>query len=155
MSRAFAFALAALAPLTGAVGCDEANSLTGSISESHSLIFDSVELRLFTDQQTYELRYLLALEGGDDQDIVAKIVVDVPEGGMTLDDDIDIPANDGQVERITAKNDPFPGIEKALLTFTAGGIDDGDDSVGNFATTFVNGKTLNGTFEVPLAHESF
>jgi hypothetical protein len=110
--------------LLAAMGCEEPNSLKGSITDSHDLAFDTVRLRLFTDQQAYELRYEKALEGGA-QDIVAKLVFDVPEGGIVLDKAIDLLPLGGQVERITAKNDPFPGVERADVTFTAGGVDDG------------------------------
>lgn len=137
-----------------AVGCDEPNTLTGSISESHDLSFDSVELRLLTDQQALELRYLKALDSGDN-DIVAKIVVDVPEGGVSVDEEIDLLEHNGAVDRVTARNDPFPALDRGSLTITSGGVDDGEDSVGDFASTFVNGKTLNGTFAVPLEHVSF
>jgi hypothetical protein len=140
--------------LLAAMGCEEPNSLKGSITDSHDLAFDTVRLRLFTDQQAYELRYEKALEGGA-QDIVAKLVFDVPEGGIVLDKAIDLLPLGGQVERITAKNDPFPGVERADVTFTAGGVDDGDGTTGAWGATFDNGKTINGTFDVTLEHASF
>ena len=65
-------------------GCEGPNALKGSITDSHDLSFDTVRLRLFTDQLAYELRYEKALDGGD-QDIVAKVVFDVPEGGVVID----------------------------------------------------------------------
>ena len=140
--------------LLAAMGCEEPNSLTGSITDSHDLAFDTVRLRFFTDQQAYELRYEKALEGGA-QDIVAKVVFDVPEGGIVLESAIDLLPLGGQVERITAKNDPFPGVERADVTFTAGGVDDGDATTGAWGATFDNGKTINGTFDVTLEHASF
>lgn len=136
------------------VGCAEPNSLGGSITDSHDLTFDSVRLRLLTDQQAFELRYEKALDSGD-QDIVAKLVVDVPEGGLVLDEQLDVLALNGRVERITAKNDPFPTVERADLTFTAGGVEDGEESVGSWGATFDNGKTISGTFQTPLEHASF
>jgi hypothetical protein len=133
-----------------AVGCDEPNTLTGSISQSHDLTFDDVSLRLFSEQGTYELKYTKALEGGGD-DVVAKVVFDQPEGGVTADDELDLLALHGTIERITAADDPFPdGLDKANAVFSAGGNDDGEDSVGEFSSTFANGKTLNGTFSTPL-----
>ena len=139
---------------TTVVGCADDNTLTGSIGTSHDLAFDDVTLRLLTDQNAYELKYLHALEGGGD-DVVAKIVFDTPESGVALDDDIDLAANNGVVERITAKNDPFPTMQTGTFTFTAGGVDDGDVTRGQFNTTFDNGRTLNGTFATTLVHESF
>jgi hypothetical protein len=136
------------------IGCAEPNSLGGSITESHDLSFDTVRLRLLTDQQAFELRYEKALDSGD-QDIVAKLVVDVPEGGLVLEEQLDVLALNGRVERITAKNDPFPAVERADLTFTAGGVEDGEESVGSWGATFENGKTISGTFETPLEHASF
>lgn len=144
------FIVAALA----VVGCDEPNSLKGSITDSHDLSFDTVRLRLLTDQQAYELRYEKALERGD-QDIVAKLVFDVPEGGVVLDDQFDVLVEDGRVERITARNDPFPSVEDADCTFTAGGVEDGAATTGTWGATFDNGKTIEGTFEAILEHASF
>lgn len=135
-------------------GCAEQTTLTGSIGSSHDLAFDDVTLRLFTDQGAYELKYLHALDGGGD-DVVAKVVFDAPEGGVVLGDDIDLVGQNGVVERITAKNDPFPTMQTGTLTFTAGGVDDGDDTRGHFNTTFDNGRTLNGTFATTLQHASF
>lgn len=156
MLRSSTFALVIVGSVVGSAlgGCAEPNSLTGSITDSHDLTFDTVQLRLFTDQQAFELRYEKALDSGD-QDIVAKLVLDVPEGGVELDAQLDVLALNGRVERITAKNDPFPAVERADLTFTAGGVDDGDESVGTWGATFVNGKTISGTFETPLVHASF
>ena len=131
-------------------GCAEPNTLTGSISQSHDLTFETVELKLLSGQLAYELKYLKALEGGG-EDTVAKIVFDQPEGGAVVDDEIDLVAAAGRVERITAANDPFPaGLEKAIVVFAGGGDEDGADTSGNFAATFDNGKTLNGTFETTL-----
>jgi hypothetical protein len=146
-------ALAVVGSALGA-GCAEPNTLTGSITDSHDLSFDTVQLRLFTDQQAYELRYEKALESGD-QDIVAKVVFDVPEGGVVLDEQFDVLAEDGRVERITAKNDPFPSVEDADFIFTAGGVEDGAATTGSWGATFDNGKTISGTFEAALEHASF
>jgi hypothetical protein len=149
----FIVALAVVSSALGA-GCAEPNSLSGSITDSHDLSFDTVQLRLFTDQQAWELRYEKALDSGD-QDIVAKVVLDVPEGGLVLDAPIDVLAEDGRIERITAKNDPFPSVEDADVTFTAGGVEDGAATTGTWGATFDNGKTISGTFEATLEHASF
>ena len=149
----FIVALAVVGSALGA-GCAEPNSLSGSITDSHDLSFDTVQLRLFTDQQAWELRYEKALDSGD-QDIVAKVVFDVPEGGLVLDAPIDVLAEDGRIERITAKNDPFPSVEDADATFTAGGVEDGAATTGTWGATFDNGKTISGTFEATLEHASF
>ncbi len=150
MSRVFF----ALAPALLFVACQEPNSLTGSITDSHDLSFDSVQIRLLTDQDVYEVRYDKALDGGAN-DIVCKLVFDAPSSGITLDAQLDVIALDGRVERITAKNDPFPDIERADVTFTAGGTDDGDTTIGVWGATFTNGKTISGTFDAPLTHVSF
>lgn len=131
-------------------GCAEPNTLTGSIDQSHDLTFDSVELRLLTGQSVYELRYLLALEGGGD-DVVAKLVFDQPEGGIKVGEQLDLLTLGAKVERITAANDPFPAeLDKANATFTAGGKEADEQTTGEFSSTFNNGKTLNGTFDVAL-----
>lgn len=137
-----------------ATACAGPDSLTGSISESHDLGFDTVGLRLFTDQDAYELKYEKLLDSGD-RDVVAKVVFDTPADGLVLDRDIDLPLNGGQVERITAANDPFPGLDTGRIVFSAGGVDDGELSTGEFSVLFVNGKSLEGTFSVTLEHASF
>jgi hypothetical protein len=153
-ARSFVVSAVVLASASFAGGCAEQTTLTGSIGTSHDLTFDDVTLRRLTDQQAFELKYLRALDGGGD-DIVAKIVFDAPAGGVVLDEAIDLVEQNGVVERITARNDPFPPLQTGTLTFTAGGVDDGDDTRGRFNTTFDNGRTLNGTFAVPLAFASF
>jgi hypothetical protein len=153
-SRSCTAAALAVLVVSSASGCTDETTLTGSIASSHDLAFDDVTLRLFTDQRAYELKYLQGLEGGGD-DVVAKIVFDEPEGGIALDTAIDLVAQNGVVERITAANDPFPSLQKGTLTFTTGGVDDGDDTRGRFNTTFDNGRTLNGTFAATLEHTSF
>jgi hypothetical protein len=145
---------AAVAMTMTTAGCDEPNTLSGSITDSHDLSFDSVRLRLFTDQDAYELRYEKLLDSGDN-DIVAKVICDAPEGGITLNTAIDIIESNGNVERITARNDPFPGVERGDLTFTSGAVDDGEVSTGEWGATFDNGKTIEGTFEIELEHASF
>lgn len=137
-----------------ALGCADADTLTGSIDQSHDLSFDTVGLRLFTDQNVYELKYEKALESGDN-DVVAKVVFDAPAGGIVLDSEVTLVADEAQVERITAKNDPFPGLDEGKISFSAGGVDEGDVSTGEFSALFVNGKSLQGTFTVPLKYASF
>jgi hypothetical protein len=137
-------------------GCAEPNSLTGSIDQSHDLTFDQTVLTFLTGQAAYELKYLLALEGGSGDDVVAKIVFDAPAGGISAGDELDLLSLNGKVERITAANDPFPAsLDKGVLTFTAAGSAEGDQNTGEFATTFDNGKTLNGTFDVELTVVDF
>lgn len=137
-----------------AVGCAEPNSLSGSIDSSHDLTFDAVGLRLFTDQQAYELKYTKLLDSGD-TDVVAKVVFDVPSESVALGTAIDLLNTNGKVERITAANDPFPELESGSITFTAGGADEGAATTGEFASTFTNGRTLNGTFDAELEFASF
>lgn len=124
--------------------------MTGSIDQSHDLTFETVQLQLLTGQGAYELKYLKALEGGGD-DTVAKVVFDQPEGGAVVDEELDLIALNGRVERITAANDPFPAtLTKANAVFAAGGNENDEATSGNFAATFDNGKTLNGSFDVEL-----
>jgi hypothetical protein len=149
-----AVALSLVVAVAGSVACGGQNTLSGSIADSHDLSFESVRLRLLTDQQVWELRYLAPLEGGG-EDIVAKVVVDVPADGWSPGSAIDLLAHNGRIERITARNDPFPEPERAELTFSQGGVDDGDDTAGGWGATFVNGKTVQGTFRAPLEHDRF
>ena len=45
------------------IGCvEEPNLLDGSIKSSHSLEFDTVELRFLTDQTVYQLSYFKLLD---------------------------------------------------------------------------------------------
>jgi hypothetical protein len=145
------FVVASFVVSAFAVGCAEPNELTGSISDSHDLTFETVELRLLAAQAAYELKYLLPLEGGGGDDVVAKLVFDQPDGGITADDELDLIGLNVKVERITAANDPFPpSVTKAVATFKAGGNEAGEQTTGEFSSTFDNGKTLNGTFDVEL-----
>lgn len=133
-----------------AASCAEPNTLEGSISQSHDLTFDTVSVRLLSQQKVYEIKYLKALDSGDD-DVVAKVVFNQPDGGAEADAALDLLELEGKVERITAANDPFPdGLDKANAVFTSGGNDDGEATVGSFASTFDNGKTLNGAFDADL-----
>ncbi len=138
----------------GGVGCAQPNSLSGSIGSSHDITFDAVGLRLFTDQQAYELKYTKLLDSGD-TDVVAKVVFDVPSASVAAGTAIDLLENNGKVERITAANDPFPDLASGSITFTAGGADEGSTTTGEFASTFANGRTLNGTFDTELEFASF
>jgi len=140
--------------LAGAASCAGPDTLTGSIDQSHSLAFDTVALRYFTDQDAYELKYTQALDSGD-ADVVAKVVFDAPEGGVVVDQEIALVAGEAQVERITSKNDPFPELDEGKISFSAGAVEDGELSTGEFSALFVNGKSLQGTFSVVLEHIEF
>lgn len=141
-------------------GCPEqANFLDGSIKDSRDLTFDYVQLRYLSDQGSYDLQYLKELEAGGNDDIVAKIAFTEPEGGITLDDEINLldDAIDGVVQRNTAggTSDAFPDVlDKATILFTEG-VKVGDKAVGEFAATFDNGKTLFGAFDVEVTEASF
>jgi hypothetical protein len=137
----------------GGVGCAQPNSLSGSIDSSHDLTFDAVGLRLLTDQEVYELKYTKLLDSGD-TDVVAKVVFDKP-ASITLGTAVDLAASNGEVERITAANDPFPELESGSITFATGAAEAGEATTGEFASTFTNGRTLNGTFDVELEFASF
>jgi hypothetical protein len=144
-----------------AAGCGpQPNSLEGSISESHDLHFDEVELRFFTDQSVYQLSYFNSLDKDDPtagKDTVAKITFDEPEGGVKVDAEIDLKADaeEARIERVTAKNDVFPtDFDKGVLTFHTKAEAKKTVS-GEFAVTFNNGKTLDGTFETKLENASF
>jgi hypothetical protein len=147
----FVVVVAVLFPL--AASCAADNTLTGSIEQSHDLTFERVELRLLTDQAVYELKYLQPLDSGGD-DLVARVVVDqpVPFAAGTA---IDLVVGNGRVDRVTAANDPFPELAAGTLTISAGGGVEGEDTRGEFASTFGNGRTLNGTFRAPITLVAF
>jgi hypothetical protein len=136
--------------------CDKPpNYLEGSISESHDLSFDAVSLRYLPDQQVFQLAYFKALDAG--ADTVAKITFNEPAGGVVPNQPISLiaPEADAVVERVTAAGDTFPPTlrEGQFLFFN-------DDVVnetvrGEFASTFDNGKTLNGGYEAVLKECSF
>jgi hypothetical protein len=131
-------------------GCEEEpNLLEGSVSQNFDLDFDDVRfVRINGD--TYQLEYLLTLESGG-QNVICKIVFDEPEGGIPLETDVDIVANNGIIERIAGDGD-FPLPDSAIIRFFEFN-EPGDEpgfADGEFAITFEDGKTLNGNFEVAL-----
>jgi hypothetical protein len=131
-------------------GCGEPpNHLEGSIDESHSLAFDTVKLQLLTSQARYEFRYEKTLEGGG-IDVVAKLVFDQPAGGVVLNQAIDLITVDAVVQRVTVANDPFPDFRSGQVEFSAGAINQDEQTTGTWTTTLENGKTLNGGFDGPL-----
>lgn len=133
-----------------AVGCGRPpNSLDGSIGASVDLAFDRVELRHFPSQERVQLDYLKDLEGGNIPDVVAKVVVGVPAGGFVIGEAHALDPASDVVERVVAKGDAYPDLERGQITFDEGGAAAGP-AKGSFATTFVNGKTLNGTFDVEV-----
>lgn len=151
--------LFALAALIALAGCgDPPNLLDGSIKQSHDLTFDAVELRYLSDQAVYQLSYFNSLdEAGTSADTVAKVTFNEPAGGVVVEQPIDLlaPESAGNVERVTAKDDPFPSdLEKATATFFTTPVI-GEIAKGEFAITFANGKTLNGAFETELIEASF
>jgi hypothetical protein len=132
------------------------NFLDGSIKTSHDLDFDTVELRILTDQSVYQVTYFKNLDeeagaaGG--QDTIAKITFNEPAGGAVVDQPIDLTSAEaeGRVERITARDDPFPpDLDRGTVTFLTTPVVD-EVVKGDIAITFSNGKTLNGAFETPL-----
>jgi hypothetical protein len=159
MSRAFVFAALAGAAALGA-GCGPGpNFLDGSIKESRSLDFDSVQLRYLEDQKGYDLQYLKALEGGGDDDIVAKVAFTEPDGGAKADKKIDLLDDSiaGVVQRNTSggASDNFPDeLERGSVTFHDT-PKVGDTVSGEFAATFSNGKTLFGAFETKMKKAAF
>jgi hypothetical protein len=155
VARAAVLAGALIVPVVAGVagGCLVDNTLTGSIDQSHDLSFDRVELRLLTDQAVYELKYLQPLEAGGD-DLVARVVVDQP-APFAPGTPIDLVAGNGRVDRVTAANDPFPELQAGTFTVAGGGVAQDEDTRGDFAATFTNGRTLNGTFRAPLVLLAF
>jgi len=136
-----------------ATGCpEEPNSLEGSIDETMSLDFDRTEMRRY-DGVTIQLDYIKELESGD-LDIIAKIVFDTPEGGIVVDEGIDILANNGIIERVASDGLDFPPLEQATITFSSGGTEAGA-ATGRFTATFDNGKTLGGNFDTELEDVEF
>jgi hypothetical protein len=145
--------LYALVGVVSLAGCpSEPNSLEGSIDETMSLEFDRTEMRRF-DGITIQLDYLKDLEGGD-IDIVAKVVFDTPADGIVADEEIDILANNGIIERRASDNLDFPPLEQGAITFSSGGNEPGA-AVGRFTATFDNGKTLGGNFDTELTDVEF
>jgi hypothetical protein len=135
-------------------GCPEGgNTLEGSISESFDLTFDRTQLRR-VNGVTLQLDYLRDIEGSDIPDVICKIVVDTPEGGFPAGEPVSIIENNGIIERRAVGGEDFPALELANITFDVGGNDPGE-AVGSFASTFDNGKTLNGTFETELEDVEF
>lgn len=149
--------VAALGLVAFGTGCPPPpNFLDGSIKESHDLSFDTVEVRFFPEQGRFEIAYFkqLAEDGSTGVDTVAKLVFSQPEGGVVVDQAISLDPAADIMERITAADDPFPGLREGEVTFgSAANI--GETTSGEFATTFTNGKTLNGGFEGELLSCSF
>lgn len=149
--------LLVLAALAFATGCPPPpNFLDGSIKESHDLAFDSVEVRFFPEQGRFEIAYFkqLSEDGSTGVDTVAKLVFTQPEGGVVVDEAIPLDPSADIMERITAADDPFPGLREGEVTFTSAATV-GETTAGSFASTFTNGKTLNGGFEGELLSCSF
>ncbi len=134
--------------VTAACG-DPPNHLEGSISSNVSLAFDHTRLVRYQPTLALQLEYLQTLEGGGGDDVVAKIVLDTPEGGIVSGEPIDLAAHGGVVERVVAAGDTFPAYDTAHITFDEGGNEPGP-AKGSFAVTFDNGRTLNGLFDVEL-----
>lgn len=132
------------------------NFLDGSIKESHDLSFDSVEVRFFPEQERFEIAYFkqLSEDGSTGVDTVAKLVFSQPEGGVVVDTAIALDPAADVVDRVTAADDPFPGLREGEVTFSAA-AKVGETTSGEFSTTFSNGKTLNGGFEGLLLSCSF
>lgn len=133
-----------------------ANFLDGSIKESHDLSFDTVEVRFFPEQTMFEIAYFkeLADDGSTGVDTVAKLVFTQPGSGVVVDEAITLDPAVDVMQRITAADDPFPGLREGEVTFsTAATV--GETTAGDFSTTFTNGKTLNGAFEGELRSCSF
>lgn len=137
----------------GAATCEGGNTLDGSISEVVDLTFDEVQMRRFSSG-AIQLDYLRAIEDTGTFDVVCKVVFDTPEGGIVVDEPIDIVANGGIIERVVAANETFPALDTANITFFTGGQDPGPVT-GEFVSTFENGRTLNGTFETELEDVDF
>lgn len=132
------------------------NFLDGSVKESHDLTFDTVEVRFFPEQERFEIAYFkqLSEDGSTGVDTVAKLVFSQPEGGVVVARAIPLDPAADIMERITAADDPFPGLREGEVTFaTAATV--GETTSGEFSTTFTNGKTLNGGFEGELLSCSF
>ncbi|MCC7071948.1 MAG: hypothetical protein IT383_11535 [Deltaproteobacteria bacterium] len=140
-----------------ATGCPPpANFLDGSVKESHDLAFDTVEVRFFPDQETFQVAYFkqLAEDGSTGVDTVAKLVFAQPEGGVVVEEVITLDPAVDVMQRITAADDPFPDLREGQVSFTAAATV-GATTAGEFSTTFTNGKTLNGAFEGELLSCSF
>ncbi len=126
-----------------ATGCSDDNELSGSISESHSLAFDRVTVRL---QDTWLiLAYLRDRPSGTEK--VCKLVIDtdgLPDGATTI-------AGDEFFERVnlqrsTFADDAFPPIESGEIVFDELDLQPSGDVSGEFIIQFDTGHTLIGIF---------
>ena len=146
--------LALLLVIPALSGCPSGgDTLEGSMSESFDLAFDRTQLRRINGV-TIQLQYLRDIEGSTIPDVVCKIVFDTPAGGIPEGEAIDIITNNGIIERVAVGGEDFPAPELANITFDSGGNEPGA-AAGSFASTFDNGKTLNGTFEADLEELEF
>ena len=146
--------LAAMAIAFSLGGCPEGgNTLEGSISESFDLTFDRTQLRR-VNGVTLQLDYLRDIEDSEIPDVICKIVLDTPEGGFPAGEAVSIIENNGIIERRAVGGEDFPALELANITFDVGGNEPGE-AAGSFASTFENGKTLNGTFDTELEDVDF
>lgn len=123
------------------------NTLEGTVSSSADLRFDQVEVRKFGSGEM-QVRYLRK-SGGNDE-IVCQVTVTPPSGGVQYGQDIDLPSNNGTVNRIIQSGSDYPPLKSGKVRFDSGGQNDGQRTRGRFNATFENDKTLNGSFDGKL-----
>lgn len=130
----------ALALALAACAGDPENTLDGSVGVD--LDFDRVSLRLIASD--LEIRYLRSVEGGDEE-VTAKLVVDV--SGVTLAADLEmaLTPDNAVVDRVVKDGSTFPALEMGTLVVNDGG-DVGEALDGRFGVAFVTGATLSGDF---------
>lgn len=141
------------------IGCGgSANSLSGSIADFDywNLGFDSVDIRLF--DEGLKIRYLREVEGAEELDIVASVMVLTSGTNITAGEDIDLGLY-GEVDRfvrvyedgaLVVDDHPFPGIQSGKIRFSKLSATDGGPVEGEFFVLFTNGYTLNGKFSGTL-----
>lgn len=120
------------------------NELSGSISESFSLDFDSVRIR--KQNTTLLIEYLKKLGGSTAK--VCKVVVDAES--LPLKDNARI-SGDLFLERVSIQREAqtasdFPDVQGGKIKFDKISFKDGGECEGEFDAVFVNGRTIIGSF---------
>lgn len=151
-----------------AVACGEDNELSGSISESFSLDFDSVEVRYLVTTDELTIQYLKAVGTASTKPV--KVVVDTTDlplgpdtrlSGQTFLDRV-------VIQREAETGGDFPGVTGGTVVFDEINLrvrevtdeetgitfftePEGDLEVrGEFDAVFENGRTLFGKFRADL-----
>lgn len=132
-------------PFTGCV--EPPNLLDGSIEGGgFSLTFEEVRIRSYPDTGELQIEYLRPAEEEEALDVIVALIIDVPDGGVPLNAEIDFEQVNAVVDRHVTGGDSFPPVERGRILFTAGG-GIGEQTTGDFSLMFDNGRTLRGRFD--------